>query len=43
MRGARAAQLLLAQDPPILVVTVDGAPSGLLDAATVLRSVAGSR
>jgi hypothetical protein len=43
MRRSRAAELLLAQDPPILVVAVDGAPSGLLDAATVLRSVAGSR
>ncbi|MDD7939524.1 hypothetical protein PHK61_13960 [Actinomycetospora lutea] len=40
MRRSRAAELLLTQDPPILVVTVGGRPAGLLDAAAVLRSVA---
>lgn len=43
MRRSRAAELLLSEDPPVLVVTIAGTPCGVLDARTVLRSVSRDR
>lgn len=43
MRRSEAADLMLAQDHPVLVVVTDGEPCGLLDPLTMLRSVARER
>jgi CBS domain-containing protein len=42
-RRSRAVELMLAQDRPVLVVVENGEPCGLLDARSVLRSLAGGR
>ncbi|GAA4783240.1 hypothetical protein GCM10023200_15850 [Actinomycetospora chlora] len=43
LRRSAAAELMLAREDAVLVVAVDGEPCGLLDARTVLHSVARER
>lgn len=43
LRRSQAADLMLARDDAVLVVVADGEPCGLLDARTVLHSVARER
>ncbi|MHC1557801.1 CBS domain-containing protein [Actinomycetospora sp. C-140] len=42
-RRSRAAARMLAHDHPVLIVVADGEPCGVLDARTILHSVAETR